>query len=908
MSEADSLLVEPEPGPYDFGYRPPDGAIVLTNPPSFVWPPVPGATGYVLEIADRPSFSPETTRRIEDIDLPLYTPHFTLRGQSGSWYWRYRVVDSEGHISAPSPTRSFRIAPDAVEFPLPPPAELHARVPRCHPRLFVRPELLATLRDYEQNEALRQACELFVKPVVEAVHQQGPAQLPPEPGNPYAGGTFNVEVWRHGMVLCREKMERLQQLAFAALISRDRAVIAEARRWLLHFAGWDPHGPTGAASNDECSMPLLFGISRAYTWLYAYLSPAEREAIRAVMRQRGGEAYRLLRSLPYEANPYVSHLGRTLGFLGEAAIAFFGEIPEAEEWFDYLCRIFFAIYPAWGGDEGGWAEGAAYWKHYIFFVSEFVDALAIATGINLVRKPFFQNTGYYKIYTHSPGTGNPFGDGLGEGLTERDGQVMEWLARRTGNPHFSWYARHCPGNHLRPGVFGYLALTEPPAPQPQPPTDLPPSRLFADIGWVAMHSRLAEPDDDIRLVFKSSPYGSYSHSHADQNAFVLDAFGAPLAISAGYYDWYMSPHHKNFTQESKSKNTILVDGKGQVPRSLAAKGKITRFLTTRNYDYAVGDAAPAYDGLLNRFERHILFLRPHLFVVLDVLEAPQAAEFEWLLHTPVEPYLDEVERKIYLQHPPAKFEVRFLLPVKVKMSQTTEMSPPPDIPGLPKQWHISVKPNLAAAPGPATPEGKLESMRFLALLIPARMRAGRKEGRRPDDLAGVNDPVYYTTADTGHGLVLSYGLDGGEHWVQWVAWRDVGAATVAAAMGIKGWPYSVPSRVNGDGELMVYGSNNGQNQEQIARALLVNGTQLTLDYQPLVLLNRPASLAVEWQGTSVNVEVAELRERPLSVYLAGRPAGRLLAGPADRPVVRVTVNGQPVPQLRQERAGIVFEL
>ena len=907
--EVETLLVEPEPGPHDFGYRPQDGATVLTNPPSFVWQPFPGAKEYVLEIADDPSFSPEATRRIEGIALPLVTPSFTLPTEprdraARTWYWRYRLVDSEGYISAPSPTRSFRILPDAVDFPLPPPSALHARLPRSHPRLFIRPESLALLRDYEQDEACKEAFDLFVKPVVEAVHQQGPAELPPEPGNPYATATVNVDVWRHGMLLCREKVEHLQQLAFAGLISRDAAVITEARRWLLHFAGWNPDGPTSAASNDECSMPLLFGISRAYTWLYDYLTPGERDAIRAVMRVRGGEAYRLMRSLPYEANPYVSHLGRTLGFLGEAAIAFFGEIPEAGEWFDYLCRIFFAIYPAWGGDEGGWAEGTAYWKHYILFVSEFVDALSVATGIDLARKPFFQNTGYYKLYTHSPGTGNPFGDGLGEGLTERDGQVMAWLARRTGNPHFSWYARYCPGNHLRPGVFGYLALTEPPAPEPQPPTDLPPSRLFADVGWVAMHSRLAEPQDDIRLVFKSSPYGSYSHSHADQNAFVLDAFGAPLAISAGYYDWYMSPHHKDFTQESKSKNTILVDGRGQVPRSLAAKGKITRFFTSTNYDYTVGDAAQAYGGLLNRFDRHILFLRPHLFVVLDVLAAPQAAEFEWLLHTPVEPYLDEDERMIYLQHPPARLEVRFLLPVKVKMSQTAEMSPPPDIAGLPKQWHISVKPDVA------TSEGKPESMRFLALLIPSRLPTGHKEDRRPDDLACVNDPVYYTTSATGHGhgLTVSYTLGSGEVWTQWVAWRDPGAAAVASAMGIEDWPYSVPSRVDGDGELMVYGSNNGQDRPQAARALLVNGTQLTVDSRSLVLLDHPATISVEWQGTSVNVEVEKAGERPLSVYLAGHPGGRAGLGPADQAVLQLTVNGRPVPQWRQERTGIAFDL
>ena len=68
------------------------------------------------------------------------------------------------------------------------------------------------------------------------------------------------------------------------------------------------------------------------------------------MRIRGNEAYAILRNRKFENNPYASHAGRSLGFLGEAAIAFMGEIPEAQEWFDYVVRVFFAIYPAWGKD------------------------------------------------------------------------------------------------------------------------------------------------------------------------------------------------------------------------------------------------------------------------------------------------------------------------------------------------------------------------------------------------------------------------------------------------------------------------------------------------------------------------------------------------------------------------------
>src|SRR5690606_17728719 len=148
-----------------------------------------------------------------------------------------------------------------------------------------------------------------------------------------------------------------------------------ARRWMLHIAGWDPAGSTSWAGNTESSMPILYKLSRAYTWAHSALSDNDRRVIQEVMRLRGNEAYRVLKRIPYESKPYASHPGRMLGFLGEAAIAFHGEIPEAEAWFDYILRIFYAIYPAWGGDAGGWAEGHAYWTSYMNRVLWFVDAL-----------------------------------------------------------------------------------------------------------------------------------------------------------------------------------------------------------------------------------------------------------------------------------------------------------------------------------------------------------------------------------------------------------------------------------------------------------------------------------------------------------------------------------------------------
>ncbi|MGE5481970.1 MAG: DUF4962 domain-containing protein, partial [Bacteroidota bacterium] len=749
----------------------------------------------------------------------------------------------------------FQIAPDAAVFPLPPLDELHRRIPTSHPRLLVRPETLEELRKLASEP---RAAEIYQELLTDAEFElqlRRDAPLPPEPGDPMAGGTFNAQVWQDGMQMARSTTETMQNLAFVYMISGRRDIGELAKRWLLHFASWDPHGTSSAAKNDEVSMALLYRMSRAYTWLYDLLTPEDRAKVREVMRERGQEAYRILRSLPFEVDPHNSHGGRTLGFLGEAAIAFFDEIPEAREWFDYVVRVFYALYPAWGGDDGGWAEGASYWKYYMGFVSEFVDALATATGIDLMAKPFFQNTGYFKLYVHSPGTGNPFGDGNGEPVAALDTEVMGWLARENQNPYFQWYVENSPGSPLPRSIFGFLRATRQPAPQAKPPTDLPQARLFRDVGWVAMHSNLASPEDDIRLVFKSSPYGSYSHSHADQNAFVLDAFGRPLVISSGYYPWYMSPHHANWTQQSVAQNTILVDGRGQTPRSLAAKGEITRFFTTAAYDYAMGDASRAYTSPLLQFNRHVLFVRPHFFVVFDELSASRAVRYDFLLHSPGGVNMvDEAAQKVSIFNWPARLDVYFLASQPLAVTADDRFVPEPELPNLPNQWHLRAR----------SPQTK--KFQFLTVLLPQR------SDRQPTGaITEVLGAQRWEDADAA-GAVVRYKTGDGESWTQYVAFRPEGAGETDSPAAV-----------------FAFGSNESGQKGQL---LTVDGLVLRLPGDapaPPVWLSRPATVSAFWTTdnggvTRLELDVVEQAKspEPLQIRLAlpVRPAQVIVNGKA----------------------------
>jgi hypothetical protein len=175
-------------------------------------------------------------------------------------------------------------------------------------------------------------------------------------------------------------------------------------------------------------------------------------------------------------------------------------------------------------------------------------------------------------------------------------------------------------------------------PPAKPLSELPAHRFFRDVGWVSLHSALGRPDDDIQVTFKSSPYGSFSHSHADQNAFILNAYGESLAINSSYREFHGSPHHREWTRQTKSKNDLLIDGLGQKAQDKRATGSITRFESKDRYVWTTGDATVAYQtgqseaGKIKRVTRDLVFIDQRYIVLRDRVALATPGTLSWLLH------------------------------------------------------------------------------------------------------------------------------------------------------------------------------------------------------------------------------------------------------------------------------------
>lgn len=663
-------------------FAPADGSVVAVNPPAFVWLPLPKRPAkYMLAISTSADFALDATTTIDNVPISVHIPTQTMK--PGTWHWRVGARAADGQIVW-SKSRRFTIAADVQSWPFPNMEQVVAKIPRAHPRLFFAGKEAERVRtewpkkspkDYEQ--LLRNAQRAIGQP------------LYPEPGKLTKKGVDRSADYAAIIRSSRPPMDAMETCALAYLASGDRKYGEEAKRLLLHFFAWDPDGATSLFHNDEPAMWVMQRGIRAYDWTYDLFSADERARIEPVMKARALQFLKRLNGMPFESNPYSSHPARDVGFLGEAAIAFIHEWPEAQQWLEYVMKIYWSVYPAWAGEDGGWQEGPSYWGAYMNFALHFVTALKKASGVDITRKPFFHNTPYYALYTNPPYARlSPFGDAAEISATGR-ASLLYAFARLLNDPYLQWYPETL---HSGSGTYAMgLALADPSL-KAKPPVDLPQSRVFPGAGLVAMHDDLCDPARSAYLVLRSSPFGSISHGHADQNAFAIEAFGEPLAIASGYYPFYSSPHHDQWTRQTKSVNSITIDGgQGQTSRSHEASGRIESFVAGVNIDYARANATAAYSGRLTKFVRHVVHFRPGTFVIIDELEAPKPVTFEWNLHAVRQMDIRESSGEVFIHLGKARLRASFLSPKGLTFRQTDQFDPPPEpqARNAHNQWHLT---------------------------------------------------------------------------------------------------------------------------------------------------------------------------------------------------------------------------
>ncbi|HYC72512.1 MAG TPA: heparinase II/III family protein [Opitutaceae bacterium] len=512
-----------------------------------------------------------------------------------------------------------------------------------------------------------------------------------------------ADLWRAQQDTCGRIAGVAEAATLCWLVTGEDRYLAKAKDFLLRSCAWRfapdwQAGPVAGATdiyyNDEAHFRLWRKLPPVYDQLRDRLTDAERATVLAHFRERGNRSVRWIEdhgnisaiARNSIAADLSSHPVRFMPMTGITALALWDDLPETREWWAFAYRFYRDQFSPWGGDDGGWAEGPAYWRG-TFEHATFQDAL-LAIGDPLAyAQPFWKNSPYFAVYNVQPYLHTVFGDVSNAGRFNLEPVVadyMEHMARVLGDGHLLSYGALCTDRRTRPSERGLAGLdrTYPttaeflvrnftashlPLPAPRPLPGLPRERHFADIGLVSLHSALGDPANDIHVTFKSSPYGSFSHSHADQNAFIVNAWGEGLAINSAYREYHNSPHHQQWTRQTLSKNAVLIDGVGQKAQSKESTGRIARFAVGDRFVWSQGDALRAYQaaqpkGRVRRVTRDLVFVDRRYVILRDRVELATPARLSWLLHAERDLTWDRAASTAFIRGAKASLTAKVLLP------------------------------------------------------------------------------------------------------------------------------------------------------------------------------------------------------------------------------------------------------
>lgn len=443
-----------------------------------------------------------------------------------------------------------------------------------------------------------------------------------------------------GLSVLRQKQlvdgdtRQAQSAAFVWLVNGAAEAGAEARGRALALAALPAGGATSVARDMLSARHITWTLALVLDWMGDSLPAAERAKLVQAVTERMEDFHRTLSTgrTAFEVWPWDSRANEVLGALAETSLLMLGETPRARVWAQRFLPLYLRTTLVWAGEDGGFASGTAYagWDVGEYSLRHW-DALRRMTGINPADKPWAQNFGRFLVYFLPPGTpSGVFGDGSESYMPEVWARYAKAYASRVPRPLYRWYARQW----FQEDASALELLAAPVVSWDQAvfPGDTSASAAFPSVGWAAMHSDLRDRGRS-SVYFKSSPFGSINHSHADQNSFVLNAGGRVVLADSGYYDDYNSAHQVQWARQTQAHNAVTYDGgQGQKLNALASSGYLSDFRQTPELDWVTGDATAAYGPPVQHAVRSVAYARPDLVLVFDSLEADRPLQWEINLH------------------------------------------------------------------------------------------------------------------------------------------------------------------------------------------------------------------------------------------------------------------------------------
>ncbi len=686
------------------------------NPPPFLVPKAIQKSDKIqFEISGNENFNTKEVIQSKVVSWSMFSPHKSL--EPGVWYWRYRLIGKIGIQKEWSSPRMFTVKESTPTFATPPFEKLLAGIPKTYPRLYL---FLSDGLSYARKNA-------NMNPEYKEMNRRAELALKLD--------YTSIKNVSSRFIALSNSLEFLHQAYMITGLKVYSDKMLEMGRYMLSLSD------DKALENDFVGGDYSIQLLNIYDVLYSQLTDAERKGIESAVIKFVESFYRGCIGVE-ENHIYDNHFWQhTIRVMFQAGLMLHDKYPIAQEILEYSYELWSTRAPGGGFImDGNWNYGTGYFDVDAYTVYYMTEVLTYFTGFRFMQHPWFQNVGKALCYIWPPNSMSPgFGDGH-----ERESQpsrirlgFADYIARETGNPYAAWYVNECQTNAKKGGrltddylfrLYRFARMNKTYSSFGLP-KDSPKMMWFKDCGEVEAHSDISNPGNNLFLSFRSSPYGSGSHTLADQNSFNLHYKGVPVYRSTGHY-WHFSDAHNLLSyRHTRAHNALLIDGMGQ-PFSSKAYGNVVRALDGKNISYCLGDASNAYCGIseypmwqenfkkegieqsrengfgdtpLKLYRRHILLLHPDKVVIYDELEASKAVRWDWLLHSPVQFDINDNERKLTTLYDKDGFQsvAQLFCNKEVVFSQTNKYVADPDQEKNKRNIVVSPAWHLTASFGPS---------------------------------------------------------------------------------------------------------------------------------------------------------------------------------------------------------------
>jgi len=434
----------------------------------------------------------------------------------------------------------------------------------------------------------------------------------------------------------RNALRRISTLALAwrwtgSEVYGDAAV--ENLKTVCAFPDWNP-----SHFLDTAEMSHAVGLG--YDWMYGYMDPETRDAIRAALirmgLEPGMEAYT-------EKKPWwiqsafnwnqVCNSGLLIGALAVAE----SDPAYAETIIPAAVASLPTALTSYNPD-GVWSEGPAYWGYATRYTAFGLAALESALGstFGLTDIPGLAKTAYFPLLAAGPtGLYLNFADS-GQNSRRRPLPALFWLARTYGLADVA-HAEHALLREESASPHHLVWYVPPPE---EGGAALPLDRYFESTVPVAV-SRSAWGDREALFLGIKGGYNQVNHGHLDLGNFEFDALGNRWARDLGSDDYNLPGYWDKkvggkrwdyYRLNSLSHNVPLIGGEGQDP---AGKADIIR-VGGGDTDgaFAIVDLGGAYGAHVDSLLRGAATLSGRRAALIqDEFQLKSAAELTWAMTT-----------------------------------------------------------------------------------------------------------------------------------------------------------------------------------------------------------------------------------------------------------------------------------